>query len=108
MAIITRKPRNSSLRFQTFVDTSDITKKNPEKSLVIGLNENVVDEMLMVELLFVIVVVVLIQKYRIIDFKRSDRDVPGKVIAVEYDPNRNVRIGLVHYENGAKSIYFNA
>ena len=34
------------------------------------------------------------QKYRMIDFKRADRDVPGRVAAVEYDPNRNVRIGL--------------
>ena len=35
------------------------------------------------------------QKYRIIDFKRCDRDVPGKIVSIEYDPNRNVRIGLV-------------
>ena len=31
------------------------------------------------------------------------RDVPGKVITIEYDPNRNVRIGLIHYVNGAKA-----
>ena len=42
------------------------------------------------------------QKYRMIDFKRSDRDVAGTITAVEYDPNRNVRIGLVFYVNGAK------
>ena len=34
-------------------------------------------------------------KYRIIDFKREHRDVPGKIVTIEYDPNRNVRIGLV-------------
>ncbi len=42
------------------------------------------------------------RKYRIIDFKRSEREVTGKIAAIEYDPNRNVRIGLVVYENGAK------
>ena len=43
------------------------------------------------------------RRYRIIDFKRGQRDIPGKVTTVEYDPNRNVRIGLVVYANGAKS-----
>lgn len=42
------------------------------------------------------------RKYRVIDFKRSERDVEGKIATVEYDPNRNVRIGLVVYKNGAK------
>ena len=42
------------------------------------------------------------QKYRIVDFERSERDIPGKITAVEYDPNRNIRIALVAYENGAK------
>ena len=36
MAIRTSKPRNPSLRFQTFIDTSDLTKKGPERSLVVG------------------------------------------------------------------------
>ncbi len=39
MAIISRKPRSASLRFQTFIDSSDLTKKSPEKSLVIGLKK---------------------------------------------------------------------
>ncbi len=43
------------------------------------------------------------RKYRIVDFKREQRDVPGKIVAVEYDPNRNVRIALVSYRNGAKN-----
>ena len=49
MAIVRRKPRNSSLRFQTFVDNSDITTSKPERSLVKGLKRNPVEEMLMVE-----------------------------------------------------------
>jgi large subunit ribosomal protein L2 len=42
------------------------------------------------------------QKYRIIDFKRNKYDIPGKVVSIEYDPNRNVRISLVHYTDGEK------
>jgi large subunit ribosomal protein L2 len=40
--------------------------------------------------------------YRIIDFNRAERDIEGKIATVEYDPNRNVRIALVVYKNGAK------
>lgn len=101
MTIIARKPRNSSLRFQTFIDNSDLTKKSPEKSLVIGLRKkggrNAYGR-----------ITVrhrgggAAQKYRIIDFKRTERSVPGKVVAIEYDPNRNTRIGLIVFQNGLK------
>jgi large subunit ribosomal protein L2 len=40
--------------------------------------------------------------YRIIDFRRDKLGVPGKVATVEYDPNRNARIALVHYADGEK------
>lgn len=40
--------------------------------------------------------------YRIIDFKRNKRDVPGKVASLEYDPNRSCHIALIHYEDGEK------
>ena len=101
MAIIRRKPRSASLRFQTYIDSSDITKKKPEKSLIKGLKRkggrNCYGR-------------ITIRhrgggaarKYRVIDFQRIHRDVLGRIVAVEYDPNRNVRIGLVHYESGAK------
>lgn len=101
MAIIKRKPRNASLRFQSFVDTSSLTKKKPEKLLTKGLRKsggrNTHGR----------ITVRHIgggarRKYRIVDFKRMQRDVPGNIIAVEYDPNRNVRIALVSYLNGAK------
>jgi large subunit ribosomal protein L2 len=101
MAIINRKPRNSSLRSQSFIDSSDITKKKPERNLVKGLRKKAgrnsygritvrhrgggAD-----------------RRYRLIDFNRTERGVSGKVVAIEYDPNRNVRIGLVVYANGAK------
>ena len=42
------------------------------------------------------------RQYRVIDFKRDKRDVPGKVATIEYDPNRSARIALVHYADGDK------
>ncbi|MCL2248908.1 MAG: 50S ribosomal protein L2 [Oscillospiraceae bacterium] len=40
------------------------------------------------------------RKYRIIDFKRNKFDVPGKVLRLEYDPNRSANIALIEYEDG--------
>jgi|TARA_B110000902_G_scaffold256065_1_gene322291 large subunit ribosomal protein L2 len=42
------------------------------------------------------------QQYRIIDFKRNKYFVEGKVHSIEYDPNRNARIALIHYSDGEK------
>jgi len=39
---------------------------------------------------------------RKVDFKRNKKDVPGQVVAIEYDPNRNARLALVSYEDGEK------
>jgi large subunit ribosomal protein L2 len=101
MPIVRRKPRSASLRFQTFLDTSDLTKKSPEKSLTVGLRKRggrgaygrITTRHRGGGAA---------RKYRIIDFKRLDRDIPGKIVAVEYDPNRNVRLGLVVFQSGAK------
>lgn len=101
MAIVKRKPRNASLRTQSFVVTTDLTKKRPEKSLTVALNKkagrNAYGR-------------ITVRHrgggnkrlYRIIDFKRVHRDVEGTVRAIEYDPNRNVDIALIFYKNGAK------
>ena len=40
--------------------------------------------------------------YRLIDFKRDKTDIPAKVATIEYDPNRSVRIALLHYADGEK------
>lgn len=40
--------------------------------------------------------------YRIIDFKRNKYDIPARVAAIEYDPNRSARIALLHYVDGEK------
>jgi len=101
MAIIKRRPRNASLRFQTFLSSADITKKTPEKSLSVGLKRhggrNAYGRITMRHQGGGAA-----RKYRIIDFQRSIRDVEGVVTSIEYDPNRNVRIGLVTYKNGIK------
>lgn len=40
--------------------------------------------------------------YRLIDFKRDKYAINGKVVSIEYDPNRNARIALIHYSDGEK------
>lgn len=42
------------------------------------------------------------RKYRVIDFKRNKLEVPARVAAIEYDPNRTARIALLHYTDGEK------
>lgn len=42
------------------------------------------------------------QRYRLIDFKRNKLNVPGRVATIEYDPNRNANIALIHYKDGEK------
>src|SRR5438093_2623049 len=42
------------------------------------------------------------RRYRIVDFRRNKDGVPAKVAAIEYDPNRNARIALLHYLDGEK------
>ena len=43
------------------------------------------------------------QKYRIVDFKRKKDGIIGKVVAIEYDPNRTANIALIYYKDGSKS-----
>jgi large subunit ribosomal protein L2 len=102
MAIVSRRPRNASLRFQTYVDSSGVTKKNPEKQLVKGLLKKRGGRNSYGRITVRHRGGGAARKYRIIDFKRAQRDVPGNIVAIEYDPNRNVRIGLILYKNGAK------
>lgn len=42
------------------------------------------------------------QRYRVIDFKRNKTDISGRVTTIEYDPNRNANIALIHYKDGEK------
>ncbi|MBI1843979.1 MAG: 50S ribosomal protein L2 [Actinobacteria bacterium] len=101
MPLRKRNPTSPGRRFQTVSDFSEITKDRPEKTLLEpkprtggrnsygrktarhrGGGHK--------------------QQYRIIDFRRNKDGVPAKVAAVEYDPNRNCRILLLHFYDGEK------
>ena len=102
MALKRYKPYTPSRRHMTSSDFSEITKKEPEKSLVTHLktysgrnNQGKIT----------------VRhrgggakkKYRIIDFKRNDKDgIPATVKGIEYDPNRTANIALIAYADGEK------
>ena len=95
------KPTSPGRRFQTVSDFAEITKKKPEKSLLDSQKRssgrNVHGR---------------ItsrhrggghkRRYRVVDFRRTKDGVPAKVAAIEYDPNRNARLALLHYHDGEK------
>ena len=101
MGIKTYKPTSPSRRNMTGSDFAEITKSTPEKSLLVSLNKTGARNNHGR-------ITVRHQggghkrKYRVIDFKRLTLDIPAKVVAIEYDPNRNARIALLHYKNGDK------
>jgi len=101
MAVKNFKPTSPGRRFRTVSDFAEITKSEPEKSLLEkkastggrnsygrmtsrhrGGGHK--------------------RRYRVIDFRRDKDGVPAKVAAIEYDPNRNARIALLHYKDGEK------
>ena len=101
MALRKRKPTSAGRRFQSVSDFSEITKDRPERSLVVPLpktggrnsygrktarHKGGGHK----------------QQYRLVDFKRTKDGVPATVAAIEYDPNRNCRIALLHYHDGEK------
>src|ERR1700754_3652342 len=102
MPIRKPKPTSPGLRFVTYPDFAEITKTEPERSLVEGLKKSGGRNALG-------------RKtsrhrgggakrlYRKIDFKRTKDGVPAKVAAIEYDPNRSAYIALLHYVDGVKS-----
>lgn len=101
MGIKKYKPTTAGRRFMTGDTFEEITKKEPEKSLVETLKKtggrNNLGRITMRHRGGGSK-----RRYRIIDFKRNKLDVPGKVAAIEYDPNRSARIALIHYVDGEK------
>jgi large subunit ribosomal protein L2 len=101
MGIKSYKPITPGQRYKTVSTFEQVTKSEPEKSLTKGLRKsggrNNVGR---------------ItswhrgggnkKKYRVIDFKRNKRDIPARVAAIEYDPNRTARIALLFYADGEK------
>ena len=101
MAVKKRKPTSPGRRFQTVSDFADITKSEPEKSLLESKSRtggrNVSGKTTSRHRGGGHK-----QKYRVVDFKRNKDGVPAKVAGIEYDPNRNARIALLHYVDGEK------
>lgn len=101
MAIKKFKPTTASRRWMTGYDFSEITKDEPEKSLLIPLKKSGGRNA------YGRITTRHIggghkRMLRIIDFKRDLLDVPAKVLAIEYDPNRSARIALLEYPNKEK------
>jgi len=102
MALKTFRPLTPTLRFTVLNRPEEISKKRPERSLVESKNKtggrNVYGR--------------LTSRrrggghkklYRVIDFKRAKLDVPAKVQAIEYDPNRSALLALLAYADGTKT-----
>src|SRR5690242_21639889 len=95
------KPTSAGRRFMSVSDFAEVTKSEPEKSLLApiskkgGRNNNGR-------------ITTRHQggghkrRYRLIDFKRTKDGVPARVHSIEYDPNRSARIALLHYADGEK------
>ncbi len=101
MALRNVKPTSPGRRGLVLPSFDDITTKRPEKSLVLPLRKtggrNAQGRMTVrhrgggAK-----------RRFRLIDFKRNKFGVPGKVVSIEYDPNRSARIALIHYVDGEK------
>lgn len=102
MGIKKFRPTTPSRRQMTVMTFEEITKTEPEKSLTVPLKStggrNAKGRLTVrhrggghKRL------------YRIIDFKRNKDQVPAKVAAIEYDPNRSANIALLHYHDGSKA-----
>ena len=101
MALKKYKPTSAARRFMSVSDFAEITKKTPERSLIVSKNKsggrNVYGR----------ITVRHIgggnrQKYRKIDFVRNKDGIPAKVVGIEYDPNRTANIALLSYADGEK------
>jgi large subunit ribosomal protein L2 len=101
MAVKKRKPTSPGRRFQTVSDFAEITDSKPEKSLigskvktggrntygrVTSRHRGGGHK----------------QRYRVVDFRRDKDGIPARVASIQYDPNRNARIALLHYVDGEK------
>ena len=95
------KPNTPARRFMTVSDFAEVTRAEPERSLVLSMkrtggrgntgritcrHQGGGHK----------------RRYRLIDFRRDKQGVPGVVATIEYDPNRSARIALIHYADGEK------
>lgn len=102
MGIKTFNPYTPSRRQMTALDKKEITKKEPEKSLLVVTKKNSGRNNQGK-------ITVRHQgggtrrQYRIIDFKRRKDGIPATVVGIEYDPNRTANIALISYADGEKA-----
>lgn len=102
MALKTFRPITPAQRFKALPAFDEITKTTPEKSLLVpkkrtgGRNNKG-------RLTSRHIGGGHKKHYRLVDFRRSKRDVQAEVIGIEYDPNRSARIALIQYVDGTKS-----
>ncbi|HHV80979.1 MAG TPA: 50S ribosomal protein L2 [bacterium] len=101
MGIKTFKPTSPGRRFYTTYDFSEVTKEEPESSLVVSIKKNA-GRNLHGRITIRHRGGGTKKKYRIIDFRRDKDNIPAKVVAIEYDPNRSARIALLFYADGEK------
>ena len=102
--IVQRKPRNASLRAQSFLKNDQINHKDkPLKSLLTGCKKRSGGRNCYGRITVRHIGGGADRKYRIIDFARKERAVPGIISSIQYDPNRNVPIALIVYPNGNKA-----
>ena len=102
MAIKVYKPTSNGRRNMTSSDFAEITKSNPDKTLLASKSKTAGRNS------YGHITVRHRggghkQQYRIIDFKRTKDNVKAKVVAIEYDPNRSANIALLHYTDGTKA-----
>lgn len=101
MAIKQFKPVTPGSRFRATTALTEVTRKGPEKSLVEALPQkggrNHHGHVTMRRRGGRHK-----RKYRIIDFRRDKHGVPGRVVAIEYDPNRSANIALIEYQDGER------
>ena len=101
MSIKTYKPTTNGRRDMTTLANDEITKKTPEKSLLVsskktgGRNNQGVITCRHIGGGHK-------RKYRLIDFKRNKDGIAGNVASIEYDPNRSANIALINYVDGEK------
>jgi large subunit ribosomal protein L2 len=101
MAIRIFKPNTPGTRNRGVSSFTEITKNKPEKSLTIS-NHRVFGRNNQGRITIRHRGGGHKRLYRLIDFKRNKLNILGRVAAIEYDPNRNARIALIHYEDGEK------
>ena len=101
MGIKIYKPYTPSTRNKSVLDFSILSKVEPEKSLVVA-NHRANGRNNKGRITIRHKGGGHKRKYRLIDFKRNKYDIKGKVMSIEYDPNRNAFISLISYDDGEK------